>query len=121
MFLQIGSVVGLAEIAFILFLVVIVFGFLFAAAYLDHRREMALIEAGAYEQVSDSRAWILAGGLLLTAVGIGSLIQSLLTSGLIGDGLTVALVGLAALLYYWIRHRQSTALTENVDANRSVE
>lgn len=110
-----------AALGFVIATFVVVFGFILAIVYLEHRKEMALIEAGAYEQVrEDSRAWILGGGLLLLAVGIGTVVESLLTGATVGDGITAALVGAAALAYYWIKRRQSESMVDGAETNQSA-
>jgi uncharacterized membrane protein HdeD (DUF308 family) len=110
-----------AAIAVVVGTLVVVFGFALAIVYLEHRKEMALIEAGAYGQVrEDTRAWVLAGGLLLLAVGIGTLVESLLTGTAVGDGITVALVGVAALVYYWVKRREPEPSGESSEAQRSA-
>lgn len=73
--------------------------------YFDYRKRSQLIEAGLYEP-RDDRAWILAGGLLLTAVGVGTFVESVLAQGAAGDGITIGLVGLAAVVYYYLKGRQ---------------
>lgn len=106
-----------------LFALVLVFGMVafglllsLGIAYMDHRKEMALIEAGAYDEVSeDTRAWILGGGLLLVAIGLGTLAETLLSGGTIDNGITVALVGVAALVYYVVKRRQSRPDTGAAD------
>ncbi|KAB1193848.1 hypothetical protein GJR96_10530 [Haloferax sp. MBLA0076] len=81
-------------------------------AYLEHRKEMALIESGQYAEVnSDSRAWILGGGLLVLALGLGSVVSALLSGSAVGDGVTAVFVGLAALAYYFYKRRTVTATT----------
>jgi len=111
----------LAALGFVIATLAVVFGFVLAVVYLEHRKEMALIEAGAYEQVrEDGRAWILGGGLLLLAVGIGTVLESLLTGGAVGDGVTVALVGVAALVYYWLKRREPAASSEAGEVERSA-
>jgi uncharacterized membrane protein HdeD (DUF308 family) len=100
----------LAALVFVVGTLAVIFGFVLAIVYLEHRKEMALIEAGAYAEVrEDTRAWILGGGLLLLAVGIGSVVEALVTGSAIGNGITAALVGVAALVYYWLKRRDPEA------------
>ena len=82
--------------------------------FLDHRRTMALIEAGEYRS-ADGRAWVLGGGLLALAVGLGQTVEVYVASGAVGDGPTLALVGVAALVYWAIRRRESTAVSDDRD------
>lgn len=82
--------------------------------YLDHRRTVALIEAGEY-RAADSRAWVLGGGLLALAIGVGQTVESYAATGTIGDGPTLALVGVAALVYWTIRRRQSVGVADDRD------
>jgi isoprenylcysteine carboxyl methyltransferase (ICMT) family protein YpbQ len=111
----------LATLVFVIAVLAVIFGFVLAVVYLEHRKEMALIEAGAYEQVrEDGRAWILAGGLLLLAVGIGTVLESLFTGAAVGDGITVALVGVAALVYYWLKRGEPEAAAGAGDTGRSA-
>jgi hypothetical protein len=84
----------------------LVFGFVLGIVYLEHRKEMALIETGQYPVETDSRAWVLAGGLLALAIGIGQVLTSLSADGTVGSGLTLALVGVAGLVYYFLKRRQ---------------
>ena len=111
---------GLVPLAFVLVVMFVTFGFIAVVVYLEHRKEMALIEAGEYGKVEDSRAWILAVGLLLVAIGVGSVVESVLAGGVVGEGITAALVGVAALVYYWIKRRQTGTTVEDGDANRST-
>ena len=72
--------------------------------YLEHRKEMALIEAGAYpERGADN--WILGAGLVLVALGLADVVNALWQSAVPGEGLAMALLGVAALVYYYIKHR----------------
>ncbi|ELZ78535.1 hypothetical protein C455_12648 [Haloferax larsenii JCM 13917] len=89
-----------------------ILGFGAVAVYLDHKKEMALIESGQYADADrDSRAWILGGGLLLLALGLGSVVSSFLSggSGAVGEGVTAVFVGLAALAYYFYKRRAAAA------------
>ena len=98
------------ESSFVLAAVAVLFGIVFAfvavVIYLEHRKEMALIEAGQYPVDADSRAWVLAGGLLALAVGVGQVVVSLANEGTVGPGVTLALVGVAGLVYYYLKRRQ---------------
>jgi uncharacterized membrane protein HdeD (DUF308 family) len=84
----------------------IIFGFVAVVVYLEHRKEMALIESGQYPVDTDTRAWVLAGGLLALAVGVGQLVVTLANRGAVGPGVVLALVGVAALVYYFVKRRQ---------------
>ncbi|ELZ66875.1 hypothetical protein C5B91_11675 [Haloferax sp. Atlit-10N] len=105
----IQSTFGLGDALFFVPFVVIavvIFAFAGAVVYLEHRKEMALIESGHYDEVGrDSRAWILGGGLLVLALGLGSVVSALLSGGAVGDGVTAVFVGLAALAYYFYKRR----------------
>ncbi|MGB9955868.1 hypothetical protein ACOZ4B_05715 [Haloferax prahovense] len=105
----IQSMFGLSDALFFVpfvALAVVIFAFAGAVVYLEHRKEMALIERGQYDEASrDSRAWILGGGLLVLALGLGSVVSALLSGGAVGDGVTAVFVGLAALAYYFYKRR----------------
>jgi len=108
-----------------LFALVVVLGtvtagllFVLGIVYMEHRKEMALIEAGAYEEIEDTRAWILGGGLLLVAIGLGTLAETLLSGETVGNGVTVTLVGVAALVYYVVKRRQSRTGVEGTDETK---
>ncbi|ELZ94139.1 hypothetical protein C440_10978 [Haloferax mucosum ATCC BAA-1512] len=108
--IQSGS--GLADALFFTPFVILgiaIIGFGTAILYLEYRKEMALIESGQYADVNnDPRAWILGGGLLLLALGLGNVVSSVLSGGTVGEGITAAFVGLAALVYYFYK-RQAVA------------
>ena len=72
--------------------------------YLEHRKEMALIEAGAYDD-RESDNWILGAGLVLLALGVADVANALWQNAVPGDGLAMALLGAAALVYYYLKHR----------------
>ena len=75
--------------------------------YLEHRKEMALIEAGMYDpEAADSRAWVLGGGLILLALGLAE-VTTLLVGGVPQEGIAATFVGLAALAYYFYKRRAS--------------
>lgn len=113
MLLQMGGFDGLLAFGFVLVVVGLGLGLVLAIAYMDHRKEMRLIEEGAYaEAAEDSRAWILALGLLLVAIGLGNAVEAFL-GGTEIDGITAFLVGLAALAYYAIKRRQGSAPGED--------
>lgn len=83
---------------------------------------MKLIEEGATEQVAeDNRGWILAGGLLLPAVGIGSMLETVVATGQVSDGIAMTLVGLATLTSYAIKRRQFTAAPDERAPEDDVE
>ncbi|WP_424016956.1 hypothetical protein ACOZ4N_13855 [Halorientalis pallida] len=120
MFLQLGGFEGLLAFAFVIAVVGLGLALVLAIAYMDHRKEMRLIEEGAYaEAAEDSRAWILAVGLLLVAVGLGTGIESYLASGGV-DGITAVFVGLAALAYYVIKRRQGGTAANQSDDEASA-
>jgi hypothetical protein len=104
--LQIAALpAGVLAVALVLVaLVLVAFGAW--VVYLDHRRTVVLIEAGEY-RADDGRAWVLGGGLLALAVGLGGTVESYAATGVVGDGPTLALVGVAALVYWSVRRRES--------------
>mgnify|MGYP000397321614 CR=1 FL=1 len=85
--------------------------------YLDHRRTAALIEAGEY-RADDGRAWVLGGGLLAVAIGLGQTTESYAATGAVGDGPTLALVGVAALVYWAVRRRERAVTADGSSAGR---
>ena len=97
----------------------IIFGSLIAfvagAVYLEHRKEMALIEAGAYDDVKESDNWILGAGLVLLAIGLANVVNAALQGSIPGDGLALTLLGVAALVYYYIKHRGATGATTDAE------
>jgi hypothetical protein len=113
--LQLGDVLVLASFA-ALGLAVLGFGGLLL--YLEHRTEMALIETGQYAEArSDSRAWVLGGGLVLLALGLANVVTTLLAGGTPEEGVAAAFLGLAALAYYLYRRREER--TDADAANRA--
>ncbi|SEN44027.1 hypothetical protein SAMN05216388_1003116 [Halorientalis persicus] len=111
MILQFGAFEGLVALGMIFVVFGLGLALVLGIAYMDHRKEMRLIEEGAYaEAAEDSRAWILAVGLLLVAIGLGNAIESYLGGAGI-EGITAFLVGLAALAYYAIKRRQGRSGT----------
>ena len=122
MVLQLGGFEGVVALGMIFVVFGLGLALVLGIAYMDHRKEMRLIEEGAYaEAAEDSRAWILAVGLLLVAVGLGNAIESYLGGAGI-EGITAFLVGLAALAYYAIKRRQgqSSAATADGDDEASA-
>jgi hypothetical protein len=98
----------LADTALVVALAVVALGLLAFGAwvvYLEHRTRVALVEAGEY-RAADGRAWVLGGGLLALAVGVGQAVEAWAATGVVGDGPTLALVGVAALVYYLVRRRE---------------
>lgn len=96
----------LAAFGFLALVVLAIVGFFGVLVYLDHRQTMALVEAGQYAEAKrDDSAWILAAGLLLVAIGVGQAVEAVAAGAPI-EGLTVALVGVAALAYYALRRRE---------------
>ncbi|AUV82817.1 hypothetical protein C2R22_15195 [Salinigranum rubrum] len=96
----------LAAFGFLTLVVLAVTGFVGALLYLDHRQTMALIASGQYADAKrDGRAWVLAAGLVLVAIGVGQAAESV-AAGMPPEGLTLALVGVAALVYYVVRRRE---------------
>lgn len=119
--LQFAAFEGMFALGFALLVVALGILMILGIVYMEHRKEMKLIEAGAYEQVKeDSRAWILAVGLLLVAVGVGNMLEDAIAGVPVVDGITAALVGIAALVYYGIKRRQSAATTEAESSERSA-
>lgn len=86
------------------------------AIYWDHKRKMKMIDEGLVpgdEDVfkeSDSW-WVLAVGLLLTAVGVGMGVESYLRQEPI-EGVVVFLLGVAALIYFVVKKSTSTGDSE---------
>jgi uncharacterized membrane protein YidH (DUF202 family) len=115
--LQVAPPEGPFVLALVAVALVVVFGFVGVVIYLEHRKEMALIESGDYPVESDTRGWILAAGLLALAVGVGQLVVSLTETGTVGPGLTLALVGVAALVYYFLRRRQDRRAVDDGTAD----
>ncbi|KAB1188056.1 MULTISPECIES: hypothetical protein [Haloferax] len=107
--IPVQSAFGLGDALFftpfvLLGVAILVFGAVMV--YLDHRKEMALIESGQYADANpDPRAWILGGGLLVLALGLGSIVSAFLSGGAVGDGVTAVFLGLAALAYYFYKRR----------------
>ncbi|SFR60511.1 hypothetical protein [Halogeometricum limi] len=74
---------------------------------LEHAKEMALIEAGEYQQLrNDRRAWVLGGGLVLVALGLADVTTTFLAGGVPQEGVAATFVGLAALAYYFYKRRE---------------
>ena len=76
--------------------------------YFEHRKEMALIEAGAYDDAKGSDNWILGAGLVLVALGVADVVNAVWQNAVPGDGLAMALLGAAALVYYYLKHRAAS-------------
>ncbi|MFC7202098.1 hypothetical protein ACFQJC_01115 [Haloferax namakaokahaiae] len=93
-------------------LVVVMLAFLAGIAYFEHKKEMALIESGQYLAADrDPRAWILAGGLVVLALGLGDVVSSLLSGTDFSGGITAVFLGIAALAYYFYKRRALAATT----------
>jgi Asp/Glu/hydantoin racemase len=119
--LQFAAFDGVFALGFALLVVALGIVMILGIVYMEHRKEMKLIEAGAYEAVKeDSRAWILAVGLLLLAVGVGNMLEDAIAGVPVVDGITAALIGIAALVYYGIKRRQSAATAEAENTERSA-
>lgn len=100
------ALTDLAVFGFLALVVVAATAFAGALLYLDHRQTMALVESGQYADAKrDGRVWMLAAGLLLVAIGVGQAVEAV-AAGAPPEGLTVALVGCAALVYYAVRRRE---------------
>lgn len=113
--MQLSPTLEFAPVAVVALVVVVGAGFLAAVLYLDHRQTMALIERGQYTDAQEaSRTWLLAAGLLLVAVGVGTAIEAF-ASGDPLTGVTAALVGVAALAYYSLRRRDGTSNGANAE------
>jgi hypothetical protein len=96
----------LAAFGFLALVVVAITVFAGALLVLDHRQTMALIASRQYADARrDGRAWVLAAGLLLVALGVGQAVEAVAV-GAPPEGLTVALVGCAALVYYAVRRHE---------------
>jgi hypothetical protein len=98
------------------------FAFFVAILYAEHRKEMKLIESGQYP-VADREAgtWVLAAGLLLLALGLADLLRAVWLGTVPDDGLTLTLLGVAALFYFAFRRREirrAASRTEPADARR---
>jgi len=120
MLLQLGALEGVAALGLVFGLAALGILFVLGIVYMEHRKEMALIEAGAHEEVTeDGRAWILGGGLLLVAIGLGTVVEALLAGEAVDGGVTALFVGLAALVYYAVKRRQSAADDAAGDPGRS--
>lgn len=100
-------VTDLVAFGFLALVVLVTIGFFAAVLYAEHRKTMALIETGQYADARDDPTWVLAAGLLLVAIGVGQAVEAL-AAGAPLEGLTVALVGVAALAYYGIQRRSRT-------------
>jgi hypothetical protein len=119
--LQFAAFDGVFALGFALLVVALGILMILGIVYMEHRKEMKLIEAGAYEQVKeDSRAWILAAGLLLLAIGVGNMLEDAIAGVPVVDGITAALIGVAALVYYGIKRRQSAATGDTERTERSA-
>jgi uncharacterized membrane protein len=106
----------LALFGFLALVVVVTVGLVGALAYLDHRKTMALVETGQYAASErDSRDWVLAVGLVLVAIGLGGIAETLVAGAPV-EGLTTAFVGLAALAYYAVKRRVTAAPVADGDA-----
>lgn len=104
--LQIGLEFNILILLFALILATVVLAG--GITYLEHRKEMALIEAGMYDpEAADSRAWVLGGGLVLLALGLAEVTTALLVGTVPQEGIAATFVGLAALAYYFYKRRAS--------------
>ena len=114
------SVLGLAVVGVVFLTVLAFFG---AIIYTEHRKEMKLIETGQYHEPRESRAWVLAAGLLLLALGLADLLRAVWVGAVPGDGLTLALLGVAALVYFAYRQREDrrTAATRDGETRSDGE
>ncbi|MGM0592573.1 MAG: hypothetical protein ACQETI_13290 [Halobacteriota archaeon] len=93
------------------------FGIFVSILYTEHRKEVALIEAGVYgEPEDDLRAWILALGLLLVAVGLADIVTAALSGAVPDNGVPLAFVGVAALAYYYFTCRESSKSQTTVES-----
>ena len=86
--------------------------FFAAILYTEHRKEMKLIETGQYAEPRESGAWVLAAGLLLLAFGLADLLRAAWTDTVPDDGLTLTLLGVAALVYFAYRRREARRAAE---------
>jgi hypothetical protein len=115
-FVSFPPLADLAVFGFLALVVLATVGLVGALAYLDHRKTMALVETGQYAASErDSRDWVLAVGLVLVAIGLGGIAETLVAGAPI-EGLTTAFVGLAALAYYAVKHRATAAPAADRDA-----
>jgi hypothetical protein len=97
------GVVGLAVVGIVFLTALAFFG---AILYTEHRKEMKLIETGQYAAERESGTWLLAAGLLLLALGLADLLRSVWAGAVPEDGLTLTLLGVAALVYFAYRRRE---------------
>ncbi|WP_251343246.1 hypothetical protein [Haloplanus halophilus] len=106
-----GDVVGLAVIGSVLLIGLAFFG---AILYAEHRKEMKLIESGQYPATrQDAGTWVLAAGLLLLALGLADLLRAVWLGAVPEDGLTLTLLGVAALAYFAFRRREARRSTDS--------
>jgi hypothetical protein len=82
------------------------FGFLALVYYLEWRKEMRLIEAGEYRQEAVG-SWVLAAGLVALAVGLASVVNAVARGVVPDEGLVLAFLGVAGLVYYHLRRREA--------------
>ncbi|MDY7082937.1 MAG: hypothetical protein SXQ77_11180 [Halobacteria archaeon] len=101
------GMVDVATVSFFAFLalVIVIAGFVFwKVARIEHEKEMKLIEEGEYPKKEDTK-WVLAIGLILVAIGVGRVVEAILNNTTDFDGITVALLGVAALIYHFLSRR----------------
>jgi hypothetical protein len=99
----VADVVGPLVVGLIVLGAIALFG---AVLYTEHRKEMKLIETGQYPEGGESDRWVLAAGLVLLALGLADLLRAAWVGESPGNGLTLALLGVAALVYVAFRHRE---------------
>ncbi|AZH26088.1 hypothetical protein [Haloplanus aerogenes] len=90
--------------------------FFAAILYTEHRKEMKLIETGQYAEQQESGTWMLAAGLLLLALGLADLLRAAWAGAVPEEGLTLTLLGVAALVYFAF-HRREARRAADRDAN----
>lgn len=107
MFLQVSGFDPALLLAFSVPLFALLLGLL--AIYWDHKRKMRMIEEGLVpgeeELLEESDSWwVLAVGLVLTAVGVGVMVESWLRGNSV-DGVVYFFLGVAALVYFVVKWR----------------
>ncbi|ACV48589.1 MULTISPECIES: DUF6249 domain-containing protein [Halomicrobium] len=105
MVLQVGLVESTLVLGFVFVVILLAIGLSALAIWVDHRKEMALIEQGRYPE-DPNPAWVLAAGFLLFGYGIGSAINGFAAGAPGVQGAVPAFLGLAALAYYFVRRRE---------------
>jgi predicted transporter len=114
----VSDVLGLAVIGLV---ALVGLAFFAAILYTEHRKEMKLVETGEYAEAQESGTWMLAAGLLLLALGLADLLRAVWTGTVPEDGLTLTLLGIAALVYVAFRRREARQAGVDGDTGRSPD